>query len=50
MQTLLILLGTIIFGWIGYWIGNHIGIITGYTISTIGSIAGIDIRYKIGKE
>jgi hypothetical protein len=41
MAKLLVLLGTTLGGAIGWWVGEHIGIMTAFFLSMIGMGAGL---------
>jgi hypothetical protein len=51
MNRLCIFIGMIVFGWIGWWIGSRIGgIMTTLWISTLGSIIGIYVGWRINRD
>jgi hypothetical protein len=43
----LVLMG--VFGWVGWLIGEPIGVMTAYFISGVGSIIGFIVGWKINK-
>ena len=47
MNKLCMIIGMTVFGWIGWWIGDKIGFMTGYVLSGIGSVAGIYVGWRI---
>lgn len=47
MKKFILLLSITIFGWAGWWIGAHIGIMTAYLISFISSLLGVYIGVKV---
>ena len=47
MKKLLLILSITIGGWIGWWIGEHIGIMTAYFLSVLGAAAGLYFGRKI---
>jgi hypothetical protein len=50
MKKLCIFLGMIVFGWIGWWIGAKIGLTTAYVLSTLASMAGVYIGWRIYRD
>lgn len=49
MAKLLILIFTTLFGWLGWMLGEKIGVMSAYIISSIASLAGIYLGWKINK-
>jgi hypothetical protein len=47
MKKLLIIIWISIGGWIGWWIGEHFGIMSAYLLSVAGSAAGLYFGKKI---
>jgi len=47
MKKILIILSITIGGWIGWWLGEHIGIMTAYFLSVFGAAAGLYFGRKI---
>ena len=41
MKKLLILIFISIGSWIGWWLGDHVGIMTAYIVSVFGAAAGL---------
>jgi len=50
MNKLCIFVGMTVLGWIGWWIGCKIGLMTGYVLSGIGSILGVYVGWRISRE
>jgi len=50
MKKLCIIIGIIVFGWIGWWIGAKIGFVTAYVLSTLGSMAGVYVGWRIYRD
>jgi uncharacterized membrane protein YfcA len=50
VTKLLIFVGSTAGGYIGWWIGEEVGIMTAFIVSSIGTIAGIYAGYKIAKR
>lgn len=47
MKKLFMLICITIFGWIGWWLGAKIGIMTGYIFSVIGAMAGVFVAARL---
>ena len=50
MRKIILLLCITIFGLAGWWIGAHIGIMTAYLISFIGSLLGVYIGVRFNQN
>ena len=50
MRKLLIFIGTTLGGWAGWALGERFGFMSAFIISSLGSIVGIVIAWKIGRE
>jgi len=50
MNRLCIFLGMMVLGWVGWWIGARIGIMTGYFFSGIGSLVGVYVGWRIHRD
>jgi hypothetical protein len=50
MKKLCIIIGIIVFGWIGWWIGAKIGVMTAYVLSALGSMAGVYVGWRIYRD
>jgi hypothetical protein len=50
MKRICIILGIVVFGWIGWWIGAKIGFMTAYVLSTLGSMAGVYVGWRIYRD
>jgi hypothetical protein len=50
MKKLCIIVGIIVFGWIGWWIGAKIGFTTAYILSTLASMAGVYAGWRIYRD
>lgn len=50
MTKLFIWIGVFIGGSVGWWLGAKLGIGWAFTLSSIGSIAGVFIGWKIAQE
>jgi hypothetical protein len=50
MKKLILLISITIFGWIGWWLGDHIGIMTAYWVGFVGSLAGVYVGVRINQN
>ena len=50
MKKLVIFLCISIFGWIGWRLGDHFGLMTAYVISLVGSLAGVYLGCRINRD
>jgi len=50
MNKLLIFIGMILGSWIGWWIGKHGGIMTAFLLSSVGSLAGVYLGWRIWRD
>lgn len=49
-MKLFIFIGMSLGGWIGWWIGDHAGIWTAFLLSSAGSILGVYVGWRIGRN
>jgi hypothetical protein len=50
MKRLSILFCMVVFGWVGWWIGAKIGFMTGYAVSTLASMLGVYVGWRIYRD
>ncbi len=50
MNKLCIFVCTTAFGWLGWWLGAKAGFMTGFVISSIGSLAGVYVGWRIHRD
>ena len=50
MTKLFIFVGMVFGGWIGWWVGDHIGLWTAYLLSSAGSILGVYLGWRLARE
>ena len=50
MKKLVLLISITIFGWVGWWLGYHIGIMTAYLMSVAGSLIGVYFGVRINQN
>jgi hypothetical protein len=50
MKKIILLICITIFGWIGWWLGAHVGIMTAYLVSIGGSLCGVYVGVRINQE
>jgi hypothetical protein len=39
-----------ILGWAGWWIGAQVGLMTGFVLSSLGSVAGVYLGWRINRD
>ncbi len=49
-MKLLMTVSATVFGSLGWWLGGKINIYMALLFSTVGSLVGLYIAYKVGKE
>lgn len=49
MKRLLIFVGMVVGGWIGWRLGERFGIMAAFIISTLGSLGGVILGWRIGR-
>lgn len=37
-------------GWVGWWIGERVGLMTALLLSTIGGLAGVFLGYRVYRD
>jgi hypothetical protein len=50
MSKLLIFIGMTAGGWLGWWVGERFGIMTAFILSSLGSIGGVILGWRIGRN
>jgi hypothetical protein len=50
MNKLCIFAGMTILGWVGWWMGEKIGLMTGFILSGIGSLVGVYVGWRINRD
>ena len=50
MTRLCIFLGMTILGWVGWWLGERVGITTAFLLSGLGSIIGVYVGWRIARD
>ncbi|MBW2370218.1 MAG: hypothetical protein JRH15_20300 [Deltaproteobacteria bacterium] len=45
----LMFIGLTVGGAVGWWIGSYVGIWTAFLVSTIGSLGGVYLVYRLGR-
>ncbi len=50
MCKLCILIGMTILGWIGWWLGAKIGLMTAFLVSGLGSMIGVYLGWRIYRD
>ncbi|MCH7948372.1 MAG: hypothetical protein IIC66_11300 [candidate division Zixibacteria bacterium] len=49
MRTMIIIILTSVFGWVGWWVGYQVGIFTALVLSMVGTGLGIYAGRKINQ-
>lgn len=50
MTRLIFLVCMTIGGWLGWWVGAHIGLTTAFILSSAGSIGGVYLAWRIHRD
>ncbi len=50
MQRLLAIIGATVLGWLGWWVGDHVGLMTAFVMSTVAAGIGWYIGTRIYQE
>jgi hypothetical protein len=50
MQRLLAIIGATILGWLGWWLGDMVGLMTAFVVSTVAAGIGWYIGTRIFQE
>jgi hypothetical protein len=50
MNKIWIFVGMTVFGWIGWWAGSSLGIMTAYIFSGVGSLLGVYVGWRINRD
>lgn len=50
MNKLCIFIGVMVFSWMGWWLGAKIGTMTGFALSSIGSVVGVYVGWRINRD
>ena len=49
MKKIILLLSITIFSSIGWWVGEHVGFMTAYMISFVGSLFGVYVGVRLNR-
>jgi len=50
LKPILKMLGLSLGGWVGWWLGDHIGLITAYFLSLFGAATGLYMARQIARD
>jgi predicted membrane chloride channel (bestrophin family) len=50
MKRICILASMTLVGLVGWWIGARIGLMTGFTLSSVGSVVGVYLGWRINRH
>ena len=50
MNKICIFVGMTVLGWIGWWIGSKLGLMTAFVLSGVGSLIGVYVGWRINRD
>ena len=50
MNKLCMFTGMTVFGWIGWWLGAHVGFVTAFFLSSLASMVGVYVGWRIYRD
>jgi hypothetical protein len=50
MKKISIFVAMTLLGWVGWWAGSRFGIMTAYIFSGVGSLLGVYVGWRIGRD
>ncbi len=50
MNKLCIFIGITVFSCLGWWLGARIGIMTAFLLSSVGSLVGVYVGWRINRD
>lgn len=50
MSKFCIFIGMTLFGWIGWWLGDQVGLMTAFLLSGLGSVLGVYAGWRINRD
>jgi len=50
MNKLCIFVGMTVLGWLGWWLGAKVGLMTAFTVSSIASLLGVFVGWKVNRD
>jgi len=50
MNKLCIFIGMTVLGWVGWWIGSMVSVMTAFMLSGIGSVLGVYVGWRINRD
>ncbi len=50
MNKICIFVGMTVLGWIGWWAGSSLGVMTAYVFSGVGSLLGVYVGWRIYRD
>lgn len=50
MKGLCILVSAVVLGWVGWWLGGAFSLMTRYLLSSVASMAGVYVGWRIYRE
>ena len=50
MRKLCIMVAVCILSWVGWWLGEKVGLMTAWVLSGVGSLAGVYVGWRIHRD
>jgi hypothetical protein len=50
MNRVVIFIGMTLGGWVGWWLGQRFGVMTAFILSTLGSLGGVIVGWRIARD
>ncbi len=50
MNKVFIFVGMTLLGWVGWWAGSSLGVMTAYVGSGVGSLLGVYVGWRINRD
>ncbi|MCZ6674721.1 MAG: hypothetical protein O7C75_17470 [Verrucomicrobia bacterium] len=50
MNKLCIFVGMMVLGYVGWWMGAKVGLLTGFVLGSIGNFVGIYLGWRINRD
>ena len=50
MSKLCMFFGAFVFGWVGWWLGSGIGVMTAFLLSSFASMVGVYVGWRINRD
>ena len=50
MNKLSIFIGMTVLGWVGWWLGAKVGVMTAFWVSSLGSMVGVYLGWRVYRD